>query len=464
MARRLVALLLLVPLLALPSPVAAGGTPSANPADPARLVGGELLVDQFDAGDFDAAFPGSLADQGPLALGQTLLGHESLIAGPNGFGSALEVAGANYARIDAPAPLAALSGDFTFMAWLKPHPFCGSYPVFTMQDQNGVVPFEVYLNCGQPVLSYVGGDGGGRGVSFGVGIPNDAWTHVAFVGTGDRVSLLVNGQTVATTTRYPTIYTASPLGNAYVGAAAFCCFSSGAFQGALDEVRLYNRALTNAEVADVSTLPYQHPNLPPVADAGPAQTVACSGRATSVTLDGRGSSDPNGDALAYSWSAPDATSLSGADQAVATAAFPVGVHAATLTVGDGELSSSAATTVTVVDGSPPALSHLVPSAAGLYAGSASAPAGRDVVVLGSVDVSVDAEDLCGHVASVTFTVDDGTSVTQTAAPFGFTYAPAGVGVQYRTLTVTAVDDAGNVAPALVVPMTVVALAPHAPSS
>jgi large repetitive protein len=55
-------------------------------------------------------------------------------------------------------------------------------------------------------------------------------------------------------------------------------------------------------------------NRAPVANAGPAQTVDPG---TAVMLDGRGSSDPDGDALSYAWAqtAGPAVALNNADQA-----------------------------------------------------------------------------------------------------------------------------------------------------
>jgi len=44
------------------------------------------------------------------------------------------------------------------------------------------------------------------------------------------------------------------------------------------------------------------PNLPPTANAGPDQTVECtSPSGANVMLDGSASSDPNGDALTFTW-------------------------------------------------------------------------------------------------------------------------------------------------------------------
>jgi hypothetical protein len=98
-------------------------------------------------------------------------------------------------------------------------------------------------------------------------------------------------------------------------------------------------------------------NHPPVANAGAAQTVNCMGHGcASVTLNGSGSSDPDGDALSYVWTDQSNNVVVGTT-AVVQLNVTLGVHWFTLTVTDtGGLTSTAATNVTVQDTTPPTLS------------------------------------------------------------------------------------------------------------
>lgn len=90
-------------------------------------------------------------------------------------------------------------------------------------------------------------------------------------------------------------------------------------------------------------------NLPPVAEAGPAQTVAVGSR---VVLNGSGSSDPNGDALRYQWSLTARPAGSAATLRVRTdpgtdfVADLEGIYIVSLVVNDGK-GDSAGSTVTV---------------------------------------------------------------------------------------------------------------------
>ncbi len=105
-------------------------------------------------------------------------------------------------------------------------------------------------------------------------------------------------------------------------------------------------------------------NRPPVAEAGPNQEVE-TGKL--VTLDGGGSSDPDGDTITYSWSlevpAGSSAQLSGATTKSATFTADVdGKYVARLIVNDGMLDSDS-DTVNVTASTPPAS----PDGAALYA-------------------------------------------------------------------------------------------------
>jgi hypothetical protein len=88
-------------------------------------------------------------------------------------------------------------------------------------------------------------------------------------------------------------------------------------------------------------------NVAPVANAGAAQTVV---RGATVTLNGTGSTDANGDTLIYAWTMtyrpPTSAATLGAGTNLASPTFVAdvaGVYVFTLTVNDGSLNSNVAT-------------------------------------------------------------------------------------------------------------------------
>lgn len=99
-------------------------------------------------------------------------------------------------------------------------------------------------------------------------------------------------------------------------------------------------------VADSVTITSSRANAAPVANAGQDQNVLTR---STVTLDGRGSSDANGDTLRYEWKltskpAGSAASLSMGTQAVTGFTADVaGTYVATLVVNDGTVDSAPAT-------------------------------------------------------------------------------------------------------------------------
>lgn len=162
-------------------------------------------------------------------------------------------------------------------------------------------------------------------------------------------------------------------------------------------------------------------NNPPVANAGPDQVVSADATCRSaVTLNGTGSSDPDGDALTSTWTGPFGTA-SGPTPSVS---LPLGTHTITLTVDDGQGgTASDDVVVTVQDSTPPVLSNVpgpivvgetalagtpvtlpMPTATdncGLATLTSNAPA---LFPLGTTTVTFTATDLAGNIASATTTV------------------------------------------------------------
>ncbi|MFQ5449229.1 MAG: HYR domain-containing protein [Nitrospinaceae bacterium] len=94
-------------------------------------------------------------------------------------------------------------------------------------------------------------------------------------------------------------------------------------------------------------------NQPPIADAGADQVVEQEGPAGSnVTLNGSGSSDPDGDPLVLTWTGP----FGAATGEFPTVLIPAGTHIVTLVVNDGTVDSAPDTvSITVQDKTPPVI-------------------------------------------------------------------------------------------------------------
>ena len=92
-------------------------------------------------------------------------------------------------------------------------------------------------------------------------------------------------------------------------------------------------------------------NRPPTANAGPDQVLECRGALTVATLDGSGSTDPDGGALSFTWR--EGATILGTGSPL-TVGLPVGVHTLTLTVTDpGGLTATDTVAVTIRDTTPP---------------------------------------------------------------------------------------------------------------
>ena len=179
------------------------------------------------------------------------------------------------------------------------------------------------------------------------------WHHLVVSRAAASLSLIIDGSVVATV--------AVPEASRYEAGAAAIGRDGNAndwyFNGDIDEFAFYSRPLTLSEAIAHYCLGGGSGavcNHPPTASAGTSQTVP---EGSTVTLDGSASSDPDGNALSYSWQLLDTTgppvTLSGSTAPQASfAATDDGIYDFRLTVNDGFASASADTTVTVTNVAP----------------------------------------------------------------------------------------------------------------
>lgn len=172
-------------------------------------------------------------------------------------------------------------------------------------------------------------------------IRNDVWYHVAGTWDGSTAKVYVNGKLENSVPKTGTILPTTGRGSLSIGAQIFGDWYlpyGEPFNGLIDEVEIYNKALSANEIRALylsgAAGKCKPVNRAPVANAGPDQTVevtSCEG--ASVTLNGSASSDPDNDALTYTWAENGATIATSVSPAVTLSA---GRHSITLTVDDGK--------------------------------------------------------------------------------------------------------------------------------
>ncbi|MEJ2195936.1 MAG: PKD domain-containing protein [Ignavibacteriaceae bacterium] len=182
---------------------------------------------------------------------------------------------------------------------------------------------------------------------------DDIWHHIVVVLENKIVDIYVDGIVASTpsTTNCSSIQDVpDPLVFGYN-------FRSGNqyhwFKGILDDIRIYDCALTEEDILELYHENGWGESQQPIADAGENQTVDCDGTdGTEVTLDGTGSFDPDGDELTYSWTW-DGGSAAGPTP---TIVLPQGTTTITLVVNDGTVDSEPdEVDITVEDDTPPGI-------------------------------------------------------------------------------------------------------------
>ena len=159
------------------------------------------------------------------------------------FGSSLTFDGVNDRVNIADHALLDLTTGMTLEAWVRPSALGASWRTVILKEQTAQLVYALYAHTDTSRPSghvYIGGDIDVRGTAQ---VALDAWTHLAATYDGATLRLYANG----------TLAASRAIAGSMVASTAPLRFGGNAvwpewFAGLIDEIRIYNRALSAAEI------------------------------------------------------------------------------------------------------------------------------------------------------------------------------------------------------------------------
>jgi hypothetical protein len=339
----------------------------------------------------------------------------------------------------------------TIEAWVYPTR-AAVWQTVVMKERPGGLIYSLYESddAGNP-SAWVRTSSSDKSSQGPTAVPLNTWTHLALTYNRSQLLVYVNGSLASNT---------SVTGNLATSTSALRIGGNSVwgeyFQGRIDDVRIYNRALSAAEIAtDLNT-----PVSPPVADTAPptaAVTAPANGATVSgvVTVSATASDNVGVAGVQFTLnganlgtedtSSPYSTSWN--TSGIAPGIYVIGARARDAA---GNQMTSAAVSVNVAappaDGTPPAVALTSPA--------------NGATISGPTTLVAAASDNVG-VVGVRFRVDGSDAGSEdTSAPFEIQWNP-GSSPGAHTLTAVARDLAGNSSESSPIQVTVVA-APTTP--
>ena len=178
------------------------------------------------------------------------------------YGGGLSFDGVNDRINIADAASLDLTNGMTLEAWVKPTAITSDWRTVVLKEQTTGLAYALYATDGasRPPAAYINTGGADKSAVGTANLSLNTWTHLATTYDGSSLRLYVNGNLARTlTTSGNVVVSSSPLrigGNAVWGEW---------FSGVIDEVRVYNRALTQTEIQTDMGAPIAPDTIPPTA-------------------------------------------------------------------------------------------------------------------------------------------------------------------------------------------------------
>jgi len=164
---------------------------------------------------------------------------------PSGQGYALDFNGStDYVNCEND-PSIDITHPITISAWVYPKGFRSFNTIVGKRDNSSAVNYVLRINS-NTALSYYFADGAWRIYSKSYTFNQDTWYYVAVtVDSNGNITFYVNGSNIgSSSTTFTPVAASNPLGiGSYRGDAA-----AEVFTGTIDEVRIYEEALSSAQI------------------------------------------------------------------------------------------------------------------------------------------------------------------------------------------------------------------------
>ncbi|MBX9769102.1 MAG: hypothetical protein K2X47_17635, partial [Bdellovibrionales bacterium] len=171
--------------------------------------------------------------------------------GSGKYGNAISLSGSHPSRVDIPDSNSLdLSGQATLMAWFKPTGVVPDWKTLIMKENTAGdnYVYTLYPRNGSGTNAYAGiWVGGTEYSSIGGPIPTaNTWQHLAMTYDGSNIRIYSNGTLGNSTAQTGNIDTST--GPLRIGGNSV--WTTESFNGLVDEVRIYNRALSQTEIVN----------------------------------------------------------------------------------------------------------------------------------------------------------------------------------------------------------------------
>ncbi|MEV6985437.1 LamG-like jellyroll fold domain-containing protein [Sphaerisporangium sp. NPDC051017] len=202
------------------------------------------------------------------------------------FGKALSFNGTSSWVTVPDAPEFRLAQGMTLMAWVKPAELDG-WRNALIKEYSGGLSYALYASDGSVPNGWAVNTSGTEGsVSAPEGLPVDTWSHITTTYDGSKLRFYVDGDLAAESD-----FTGSLRGDGGSFRIGGNSVWGEHFSGIIDEVRVYNRALPEAEIRTARDTPVvtgQDPREPPQQSATFTTTVAYDPQGRVMSQTGQG--------------------------------------------------------------------------------------------------------------------------------------------------------------------------------